>query len=163
MTAFSPAETEALRQLESFGFDFAPAYIGRARKHFVEAGRDPNAEEIIDQVLVMQAADGKTPVLVQITETEYREFNQLRAIDHELSRDLAAILRELVEQERAAMPAAGPLAALNGKIRLTLHPEKIARPGTDQGYTGTRQISGKRLIFKAWVNPDFVNLEIAIN
>lgn len=81
---------------------------------------------------------------------------------HADAQDLARVLRAVLELESAKRPVAAPLGGLNGKIRLTLYPDKVAPPGTDQGFAASRQIGPKALSFKAWVskNTDFVNLEI---
>lgn len=160
----SLAEHQALEELDAYGFDFAPAYIGRARRHFAERRTQPTTAQILDQVFVLAAADDAAPQRLSISIQDARNYTRLRAIDWEQTGQLAALLRESLALERAKHSNPDALAGLGAKTRLCLYPDKIAAPGQDQPFSAARKINGKSLAFKAWVgkNTDFVNLEISV-
>lgn len=156
----SLAESQALAELEGYGFSLPGVYIGRARAHFARSGQaSPSVIQILEQVFRLCADEFLT-----ISQEDAANYTRLRSLDFEATRELTNVLRETVALERAKRPIANPFGQLGGKIRLSLYPEKSVRPGTDQPFSGSKQIAGKTLGFKAWVgvNSDFVNLEITV-
>jgi hypothetical protein len=152
----SPAERDALSTLESYGFDFGPAFIGRARRFFVERGEQPTADQIVDYVLVLQKRDEKDfpNIGVTITQAEAREFARLRAIDSEATADLRNLLREMVESERIER-AGKERAGVEGL------PPKIALFKINAGrYAGKVMLKGRRYSVTADLGTDHQSLVV---
>lgn len=159
----STTEQVAARMLEGYELGFVPlyAYLGRAR-HLLDK---PTASQLIDCVLDLVKIDNAQADWLahrkrQVELMRRVEEIQLTDADRLDFAHLEQLLRELVELDRAK---AQPDVPRGTRIRVTLYPDKLPKPGADPSFGGSLRLGSRSFSLRAWVasNHEFINLELS--